>query len=60
LPIRFLENEPRVVTDETVKTLEEAGASRDLIEAAKRAQKTNPPLNGAASETADEDEDESP
>lgn len=47
MPIRILKNEPRVVTDQTVKTLKERGASQDLIEAAERAQRTNPPDNGS-------------
>ena len=47
MPIRILKNEPRIVTAKTVETLKERGASQDLIEAAERAKKTNPPGNGS-------------
>jgi hypothetical protein len=40
--LHVLKNEPRVVTDEAVQRLEEHGASPDLVDAARRAAKTNP------------------
>jgi hypothetical protein len=46
---RVLKNEPRVVTGRTVQRLKDTGASRDLIHAAERAEKTNPPEPASAS-----------
>jgi hypothetical protein len=40
--MRILANEPRIVTDATIKKLKDAGASSDVIAAAQRAARTNP------------------
>lgn len=39
---QVLENEPRVVSVQTVRRLKQSGASSDFIAAAERASKTNP------------------
>lgn len=55
LPFRVLKNEPRIVTAKTVRMLKKHGASQDLIEAAERAQRTNPPGNGSVRSKAREE-----
>jgi hypothetical protein len=55
LPFEVFDNEPRVVTDETVEQLKKRGASKDLIEAAERARDTNPLENGSAPTERDDE-----